>query len=122
MAAVKGNEVLAYLAKVPPGVRGALQKLRKVIRSAAPEATEVISYQVPTFRHHGGLVAYGARGGHCSFFLMSPKIADAYAEELGEWLSGRATLRFSPGRPLPVALVKKLVKARVKENEALRKR
>ena len=63
----KAESVDAYLASVPADARAALLKLRKTIRAAAPKATEGISYQVPTFKHHGGLVAYAAFPDHCSF-------------------------------------------------------
>ncbi len=107
-----------YLASVPADARAALLKLRQTIRSAAPEATEEISYQVPTFKHHGGLVAYAAFPGHCSFFVMSTGVMRDHAAELEGFPVGKGSIRFPPDKPLPAALVKKLVKARIAENEA----
>jgi len=107
-----------YLASLPGDVRAALLKLRKTIRAAAPKATEEISYQVPTFKHNGGLVAYAAFPDHCSFFVMSTEVMRAHADELESYPVGKGSIRFPPDKPIPVALVKKLVKARIAENEA----
>lgn len=107
-----------YLAAVPAGPRAALQKLRKTIQAAAPKATEVISYRIPTFRHHGGLVAFAAFKDHCSLFVMSPPIMDAHRVELKAYDTAKATIHFSAAKPLPAALVRKLVKARIRENES----
>ncbi len=107
-----------YLASQPKAIRDALQKLRSVIKSAAPAATEVISYQIPTFKLQGSLVAYAAFAKHCSFFVMSPPLMEQFAKELAPYDIAKATIHFAPDRPLPAALVKKLVKARIKENEA----
>src|SRR5262245_10725479 len=74
--------VEAYLAAVPADQRAALQKLRDLIKSIAPQATECISYQMPTFKHHGGLVAYAAFKKHCTFFVMNLHTIKAHAAEL----------------------------------------
>ncbi len=105
-----------YLASVPPDARAALLKLRKTIQAAAPRATEEISYQVPTFKHHGGLVAYAAFPDHCSFFVMSTELMSAHAAELEGYPVGKGSIRFPADKPLPATLVKKLVKARIVEN------
>lgn len=106
-----------YLAGLPEDARAALEKLRKTIQAAAPEATEVISYQIPTFKHHGGLVAFAAFPDHCSFFVTSTEVMRAHAAELNSYELGKATIRFPASKPLPAALVTKLVKARIAENE-----
>ncbi len=108
----------AYLASIPADGRAALLKLRKTIRAIIPEAPEVISYQVPTFKHKGALVAYAAFKDHCSFFVMSTEVMRAHAAELEGHDVGKGSIRFAPDKPLPAALVKKLVKARIAENEA----
>lgn len=110
--------VKEYLAAQPKAMRAALEELRATIISAAPTATEVISYQIPTFKLKGSLVAYAAFAKHCSFFVMSPPIMDKFAKDLASYDIAKATIHFAPERPLPTALVKKLVKARIKENEA----
>ena len=86
----KAESVDHYLASVPADARAALLKLRKTIRAAAPKATEGISYQVPTFKHHGGLVAYAAFPDHCSFFVMSTDVMRAHAHR-GERGTGTLT-------------------------------
>jgi uncharacterized protein YdhG (YjbR/CyaY superfamily) len=111
-----------YLAEVPQDARAVLEKLRATIKTVAPDATETISYQVPTFKHHGSLVGFAAFKGHCSFFLMSTSAMEAHADELAAYDTSKGTIRFPVDKPLPAALVKKLVKARMKENEARRSR
>jgi uncharacterized protein YdhG (YjbR/CyaY superfamily) len=111
--------VNAYLRAVPPAPRAALQKLRKTIKAAAPQATEVISYGIPMFKHHGMLVSYAAFKEHCSLF-MSTSITQALKQELAPYDTSKGTIRFAPDKPLPVALVRKLVKARMAQNERKR--
>jgi uncharacterized protein YdhG (YjbR/CyaY superfamily) len=112
-----------YLAALPKQTRAALEKLRKTIRAAAPEATEAISYRMPAFEDQGrSLVAYGAFKDHCSFFPMSTKVIDYHMDELRPFYAGRGTLRFTAERSLPAALVGKLVKERLAENAARRGR
>ena len=114
----RAETVDGYLAAVPEDARAALAKLRKTIKAAAPKATEVISYQIPTFKHEGMLVAFAAFEGHCGFYIMSPKVLSAYAAELKGYELNKASIRFPANKPLPAALVTKLVKARIAENEA----
>ena len=117
------NGVEEYLAALPKEYRDALEKLRKTIRAAAPHATETISYQMPAFKEHDRLlVSYAAFKDHYSLFPMSGKVIEALGEELKPYASGKGTIRFSPDEPLPVALVKKVVKVRLEENEARRRR
>ena len=114
----KPRDVDDYLSRVPASARAALLKLRETIQAAAPGATEEISYQIPTFKHRGGLVAYAAFPEHCTFFVMSTEVMREHAAELEGYPTGKGSIRFSPDKPLPAALVKKLVKARIAENEA----
>jgi uncharacterized protein YdhG (YjbR/CyaY superfamily) len=108
-----------YLAALPEGQRVVLEKLRKTIRAAAPEAIETISYQMPTFKDHGRvLVYYAAFKDHCSLFPASNAVMEALGEELKPYFAGKGTLRFTADKPLPAALVKKIVKARIEENAA----
>lgn len=109
-----------YLARVPPEFRTALTRLRKTIQAAAPEAVEVISYQMPAFRLNGVLVYYAAFKDHCSFFVAGAQTRRKFAEELAPFESGKGTLHFTPERPLPAGLVTRIVKARVAENAARR--
>ena len=113
---VAPTSVEDYLAALPDESRAALEKLRKTIRAAAPEATETISYQMPTFKLRGRvLVYYAAFKDHCSLFPASEAVMEALGKELKPYFSGKGTLRFTPDKPIPVALVKKIVKARIEE-------
>ena len=107
-----------YLARLPEPTRAALEKLRKAIRAAAPTATETISYQLAAFRHEGMLVAFGAAKNHCSFYVMSGTVLQGFQDDLAEYKTSKGTIRFTPGRPLPSALVKRIVGARIAENHA----
>jgi uncharacterized protein YdhG (YjbR/CyaY superfamily) len=107
-----------YLASIPEPARSNLKKIRATIRSAAPpEATETISYRIPTFRYKGPLVAFAAFSKHCSFFPMGASVLDAFESELKGFRKSKGTLQFPLDKRLPTALVKKLVKARVAQNE-----
>jgi uncharacterized protein YdhG (YjbR/CyaY superfamily) len=101
-----------YLATVSEGHRTALEKLRKTIRSIAPRAEECISYQLPAFRLDGKmLVWFGAGANHCAFYPSG--IVQEFAEELKDFKTSKGTIQFQPNHPLPVTLVKKIVKARM---------
>jgi len=105
--------VAGYLARVPEPARGTLEKVRAAIRSAAPAgATEVISYGIPAFRHKEVLVWYAAFAKHCSFFPTGAVI-EAFKDELKGLATSKGTIQFPTDKPLPAALVKKMVKARV---------
>jgi uncharacterized protein YdhG (YjbR/CyaY superfamily) len=118
MRAKKAETVDDYLATVPEEARVTLEKLRKTIKAAAPKATEVISYQIPMYKQHGMLVGFAAFRDHCSFFPGAKPIA-IHKDELKAYKTSKGTIRFPIGKPLPAALVKKLVKARIAENEAV---
>lgn len=111
-----------YLAAVPDAERAALEKIRRVVRAAAPEAAETISYCMPAFRYKGLLVGFAAFQKHCSFFPMSTKVMQAHAGELAGYSTAKGTIRFSAAKPLPAALVKRLVKARIAENDAKKRK
>jgi uncharacterized protein YdhG (YjbR/CyaY superfamily) len=107
-----------YLDRLDEPRRTTLARLRAQIRRAAPMAAEVISYQVPTYRHHGPLVHFAAQAKHLSFTVVSAAVLEAHRKELeGFTISGR-TIHFSAEKPLPAALVERIVKARVRENQA----
>lgn len=102
-----------YLAGVPEPGRGTLKRLRAVIRSVVPaEATETISYGIPAFKYKGILVWFAAFEGHCSLFPTAAVIEE-FKEELKGFVTSKGTIQFTTERPLPDALVKKMVKARV---------
>jgi uncharacterized protein YdhG (YjbR/CyaY superfamily) len=112
-----------YLARVPEPARTTLSKLRAVIRSAAPaEATEVISYRIPMFKYKGMLMGFAAFSNHCSLFPGSLSAMQALKNELKDFDTSKGTIRFPVDKPPPAALVKKLVKARIQQNELKSKR
>ena len=112
-----------YLAGVPEPARGTLQKIRAAIRSAVPpEGTEAISYRIPTFKYKGSLVAFAAFSHHCSFFPMSYAVIGAFKSDLKAFEVSKGTIRFPLDKPLPATLVKKMVKARIAENELKKRR
>ena len=116
------RDVDDYLARLPEDSRAALEKLRQTIMSIAPEAVEVISYQIPTFKYKGRmLVSYAAFKEHCSFFPGAAPI-EAHRKELGSYQISKGTIRFPIDKPLPAAIVKKLVKSRIAENEGREKK
>jgi uncharacterized protein YdhG (YjbR/CyaY superfamily) len=127
MAATKtrttgARDVDEYLSRLPDEPRAALEKLRQTIKSFVPDATEVISYQVPTFKYQDRmLVSYAAFTGHCSFFPGSAPI-EAHRDELKSYRTSKGTIQFSANKPLPAALVKKLVKTRLEENKLRQKK
>ena len=111
------TDVATFLAKLPESQRAALEELRATIRTAAPEAVELINYGVPMFRFAGkNLVAFAAAKHHCSFYVQSPAVMEAHAEELKGYDTAKGTIRFTPEKRLPGELVQKLVLARIAEN------
>jgi uncharacterized protein YdhG (YjbR/CyaY superfamily) len=112
----KPKSIDEYLATLDGGTRKALQRLRKLIKAAAPGAEECISYQMPAFRYKGMLVGFRAASGHCAFYLMSGSTVAAHADDLEGYDTSKGTIRFQPDDPLPAALVRKLVRARIAEN------
>jgi len=122
----KGNlvpkNVDEYLAGVPEPARSTLNKLRAAIRSALPpEATETISYRIPAFKHKGVLVWFAAFSNHCSLFPTA-SVVKAFKNDLKGFSTSKGTIHFPADKPLPTALVKRLVKARVAQNEHKNKR
>src|SRR6266508_1160980 len=117
----KPKSVEAYLKSLPAEQRAALQELRETVAAAAPEAEEGITYSMPGFLLDGrGFVSYAAFKDHYSFFPRSGRAVDAHRDELGERVTGKGTIRFEYGRPLPRALVKKVVRTRLAEATARR--
>jgi uncharacterized protein YdhG (YjbR/CyaY superfamily) len=106
-----------YLAALGADQRAALERLRKIILTAAPKAEECISYQLPAFRLDGRmLVWFGATTKHCAFYPGA--VVEAHKDELKSFDTSKGTIRFQPDRPLPATLIRKLVKARIARNAA----
>jgi len=114
--APKPKTIDEYLAALSDDKRAALEKLRKTIRDAAPKAEECISYQLAAFRQNGMLVAFGASANHCAFYPMNSTTVEAFQKQLKGFETSKGTIRFQADNPLPAALVRKLVKARIAEN------
>jgi uncharacterized protein YdhG (YjbR/CyaY superfamily) len=112
----KPQTIDEYLARLTVEKRAALEQLRKAIKAAAPLAEECISYQIPAFRLDGKfLVAFGAATNHCSFFPGAFPIA-SHKDDLKAYKTSKGTIRFPVERPLPAALVRKLVRTRIAEH------
>ena len=109
------TDVDEWLSRLAPEPRAALEKLRAQIRAAAPGAQEKISYGQPTFMLHGHLVAFGAFKKHLSFFPMSSSISADFPEA-APFITSKGTMQFQPDKPIPAALVKKIVKRRIAQN------
>lgn len=116
----KPTTIDEYLAQFSDEQIASLEKLRKMIHAAAPKAEEYIGYGLAAFKLDGKpLVAMGATASHCAFYLMSGSTVDDFADDLKKYDTSKGTIRFAAKKPLPAALVKKLVKARIAENVRL---
>jgi uncharacterized protein YdhG (YjbR/CyaY superfamily) len=113
------TEVQAYLDDLPADARATLEPIRKAVRSAAPGAEEKIGYGMPGFYLDGHpLTYYAAFKAHCSLFPGSAAVVETFAKELGGYQVAKGTIRFPIGKPPPATLIRKIVKARIEENEA----
>lgn len=109
-------DIDAYLASLPGDHQRELGRIRELVRAAVPNAEEALVYGVPGFKLNGkALVCYAGFKNHCGFYPMSPAVIQAHLAELKDYEISKGTIRFQPDRPLPKALVKKLVKARADE-------
>lgn len=120
MANMKAVEnVDAYIAGHPEHVQAMLNKMRKAITSVAKDAEEAISYGMPGYKYKGPLCYFGAHTHHCGFYPGDSKtIAEKFSEELKDYDVSKGTIRFPFDKPIPVNLVKAIVKERMKGNEA----
>jgi len=113
----KPKTIDEYLAGASAGQRAVLEKLRRAIHAAAPGAEEYIGYGLAGFKLNGRpLVYFGAWEKHCALYAASPAIQKKFQKELKDFEQSKGTIKFTPEQPLPVPLVKKLVKARIAEN------
>ena len=108
----------AYLAAVPEPAHSTLQKVRTAIRAAAPpNATESINYGIPTINHNGPLLGFAAAARHCALYPMNGSTVAVFQEDLKDYKTSKGTIQFPLDKPLPTALIRKLVNFRLKENE-----
>jgi uncharacterized protein YdhG (YjbR/CyaY superfamily) len=112
------KDVDAYIASAPQEARAKLAQLRKIMKAAAPKADEYISYGMPFYEYHGARVAFAAFKQHIGLFGVSSVIAEHQQELAGYNRTAKGTVHFPLDKPLPVALIKTLVKERIKKNEA----
>jgi len=113
----KPKTIDEYLARAKPEQQAALEKLRQTIHAVAPGVVEGISYGLAGFKLNGRpLVYFGAWENHCALYAASPAVQKQFQKELKGFEISKGTIRFTPDKPLPIALVKKLVKARIAEN------
>ena len=117
---IKGSAIKSvdeYLENVPEPAKSTLNRIRAAIQSAVPpETVETISYGMPAFKYNGVLVWYAAFSNHCSLFPTA-SIIEIFSKELRSYSTSKGTIHFSIDKPLPASLVKKIVKARVAQNE-----
>jgi len=106
-----------YIAIFPLDVQVILEDVRKAIRDSAPEAQEAISYGIPTFKLNGNLVHFAAYKNHVGFYPGGPSAIEAFRAELSQYTLSKGTIRFPLGEPIPLELVKKIVKFRVKASD-----
>jgi len=117
------SSVDEYLAEQPPRARAALEHIRAAIKSAAPEATEGISYKMPTFKLNGrAFIWFAGFKDHLSLYPYTERLLEELGEELRPHVSGKGTLRFDADEPIPVDLVKRIVAVRLKETETAYRR
>ena len=111
----KPKDIDEYIASFPEEVRAALQQVRAAIRKAAPDASETISYAIPTFVLHGNLVHFGGYKNHIGFYA-TPTGHEAFKEELAAYKQGKGSVQFPLDEPMPLDLITRIVKFRVGKN------
>jgi len=114
---VPAKTVDDYIKALPGDFRSMLEKLRQVIKKAAPEAEEIISYQVPTYKYKGPLIHFAAFKDHCSLIVINKQIIKTFEKELKDYKTTGTTIHFTAAKPLSSTLIQKIVKIRIKENE-----
>lgn len=105
-----------YLAQLPEDQRAALEKLRQTIKKLVPEVEEFISYKMPAYRYHGMLCGFAAFKKHCSYFPWDSKTVKDFKTELKDFKTSAGTIQFTPEKPIPDTILKKILQARVKAN------
>ncbi len=109
------KDIDEYIARCPAEVQEILQKIRAIVRAAAPEATEAIKYQMPTFVLNGNLVHFAAFKNHIGFYPV-PSGIEKFKEELSAYEGGKGSVQFPLNRPIPYDLIRRIVEFRVEEN------
>ena len=112
----KPRTIDEYLSRVSEDKRAALQALREIIHAAAPEAEECISYEMPAFRLNGMLVGFAAAKHHCALYAWNGSTVGLFGDDPKGYETSKGTIRFTPDKPLPEALVRRLVEMKVAKN------
>lgn len=115
---ISAKKIEAYIKGFPEPHRSRLHQIREAIKSAAPKAEESISYGMPGYKLNGVLVYFGGFTNHCSFFPAGNSAIQQFKEELKAYKTSKGTVQLPMDKPIPVSLIKKIVKARIKENES----
>jgi len=110
------KDIDSYIALQPENIRESLEELRQIIKSVAPDAEEVISYAMPAFKYHGMLVGFAAAKNHYGFYPWNGHTTEQFKDDLKGYTGTKGAIHFPIDKPIPTALVKKIVKARMKEN------
>lgn len=111
-----------YLKQIPAKERAVLKKIRKTILEAVPDAQEKISYQMPGYMYHGHLVFFAMQKNYCSLYALGRTVLKQFEKELKSFEVKGLTIHFTAEHPLPLALIKRMVKARAKQNEEKKKK
>lgn len=117
----RAASVQEYITSAPEEVQGKLREIRAVIKEAAPEAEEKISYSMPYYGYHGRLAYFAAAKHHVGLYIPPPIIQN-HKEELRDYITSVSAVQFPIDKPLPIPLIKKLIKARMKHNEKNKKK
>lgn len=110
------KDIETYILMQTENIQPALQKLRQTIKAAAPDAAEIISYGMPAFKWNGMLVGFAAAKNHVGFYPWNGTTVDKFKDELKNYDTSKGTIRFAINKPIPMTLIKKIVKSRMKEN------
>ena len=119
MAGTKSNDtegVDNYIANLPLEQQIALERVRQIIKNTGPEAVEFISYKMPAYHCHGMIGGFAAFKNHCSFFPWNAKTIEDFATELKDFKTSAGTIQFTPEKPIPEALLQKILRYRVADN------
>lgn len=116
MKRIPAKNVDEYISAFPPAVRAKLTAIRKTVKTMAPKAEEVISYGIPGYMYHGMLFYFAAYAKHISVY-PAPRNVEAFKKELAAYKGGKGTMQFPHEKPIPMGLVKRVIKFRITANE-----
>ena|SRR5688572_15116816 len=116
---LKAKNVAEYIAVQPEDVTEMLEQIREIILTTVPDAEEMVSYGVPNYKFNGMLVGFGAQKKGISFYTMNPKMPEAFKKDLTGYNYSASTIHINKGQKMPTAVIKKIIKERMKENAAV---